>query len=87
MAGDKIYVDDGLLAFTVVRSNLESIECSVDNSGILGNRKGINLATMPPLTKPFLKRRDRDDLELAKQLNVEFVTVSCVRNVSDLEEI
>lgn len=87
LAGDKIYVDDGLLAFTVIRSNLESIECSVDNSGDLGNRKGINLATAPPLSKPFLKRRDKDDLQLARELDVEFVTVSCVRNVSDLEEI
>ena len=87
MAGDKIFVDDGLLAFAVVKSNLESIECSVDNSGILGNRKGINLATAPPLTKPFLKRRDREDLKLAKELEVEFVTVSCVRNAGDLEEI
>lgn len=87
LAGDKIYVDDGLLSFTVIRCNLESIECSIDNSGVMGNRKGINLATAPPLTKPFLKRRDREDLELAKKLSVEFVTVSCVRNVSDLEEI
>lgn len=87
MAGDKIYVDDGLLAFTVLRSNLESIECVVDNSGILGNRKGINLGTALPTNKPFLKRRDREDLELAKALDVEFVTVSCVRNAGDLEEI
>lgn len=71
----------------MIRSNLQSIECTVDNSGILGNRKGINLATAPPLSKPFLKRRDRDDLNLAKELGVEFVTVSCVRNVADLEEI
>ena len=87
MAGDKIYVDDGLLAFTVLRSNLESIECVVDNSGSLGNRKGINLGTALPPSKPFLKRLDREDLELAKELNVEFVTVSCVRNAADLEEI
>lgn len=87
LAGDKIFVDDGLLAFTVTRSNLESIECSVDNSGILGNRKGINLATAPPLTRQFLKRKDREDLELAKELGVEFVTVSCVRNAGDLDEI
>lgn len=87
LAGDKIYVDDGLLAFTVCRSNLESIECLVDNSGVLGNRKGINLATSPPLTRPFLKRKDREDLELAIELEVEFVTVSCVRNAADLDEI
>lgn len=87
LAGDKIYIDDGLLAFTVVKSNLESIECSVDNSGTLTNHKGINLATTPPPTRPFLKRRDREDLELAKELEVEFVTVSCVRNAADLEEI
>lgn len=45
------------------------------------------MVTTPPLTKPFLKRRDKDDLQLAKELGVEFVTVSCVRNAADLEEI
>lgn len=103
MAGDKIYIDDGLLSFTVLRSNLESVECVIDNSGILGNRKGINLSfssssttttTTTTTTNPtnlkkqqFLRRRDREDLELARELNVEFVTVSCVRNVQDIEEI
>lgn len=76
-----------MLAFTVTSSNLETIECSVDNSGDLGNRKGINLSPSPSYSKPFLKRKDHEDLELAKELGVEFVTVSCIRNVSDLKEI
>ena len=76
-----------MLAFTVTSSNLENIECIVDNSGDLGNRKGINLSPSPSYSKPFLKRKDHEDLELAKELGVEFVTVSCIRNVSDLKEI
>lgn len=87
LAGDKIYVDDGLLAFTVLRSNLETVECTVDNSGWLGEHKGINLSQALPYTKPFLRRRDREDLQLAVEMQVELVTVSCVRNATDIEEI
>jgi pyruvate kinase len=87
LAGDKIFVDDGLLSFTVIRSNLEGVECVADNCGVLENRKGINLVSAQPGKKPFLKRKDREDLSLARELQVEFVTVSCVRNVQDLSEI
>ena len=80
IAGDKIFVDDGLLSFTVLKSNLQSIECTVDNSGPLYPHKGINLSQSLPYVKPFLKARDRDDLEFAVKEEVEFVTVSCVRN-------
>ena len=87
LAGDKIFVDDGLLSFTVQKSNLESVECVVDNSGNLLPHKGINLSQSLPYVKPFLKACDREDLEFAVQQQVEFVTVSCVRNVADIQEI
>ncbi len=87
LAGDKIFVDDGLLGFTVQKSNLDSIECLVDNSGLLYPHKGINLFQSLPYSKPFLKARDREDLEFAVREEVEFVTVSCVRNVGDVQEI
>lgn len=87
LAGDKIFIDDGLLSFTVQKSNLQSLECIIDNSGPLYPHKGINLSQSLPYLKPFLRARDKADLEFAVIEEVELVTVSCVRNAGDVVEI
>lgn len=97
LAGDKIFIDDGLLSFTVTKSNLEWVECHVDNSGWLKNFKGINLVAgqastdtsirSKPSSGSFLRKSDREDLALAVEMDVEWVTVSCIRNAQDVQEI
>lgn len=37
--GEKIYVDDGYLSFTVLERTENGVRCRIDNSGVLGENK------------------------------------------------
>ena len=37
--GEKIYIDDGYLSFTVIERLDNGIRCRIDNSGLLGENK------------------------------------------------
>ena len=41
--GDSIMVDDGLLSFRVIELGFDWVKCRLENSGRLGETKGINL--------------------------------------------
>ena len=41
--GDTVLIDDGLIAMTVQETTDTDVVCKVDNGGMLGERKGINL--------------------------------------------
>ncbi|KAJ3014748.1 hypothetical protein HKX48_004986 [Thoreauomyces humboldtii] len=85
--GDKMYVDDGLLSFTVVERLEDSIRCKVDNSGILGESKGINFPSHVINDLPALSAKDKTDIAYAMSEEVDFISVSCIRDVDDVEEV
>ena len=85
--GDKIYVDDGLLGFTVVSANENAVECVVDNSGMLGENKGINLPGRLTDFLPAVSSKDFDDIRFGLQQRVDFLAVSCVRSEHDVMEV
>lgn len=85
--GDKIYIDDGILSFTVVERFQDRVKCIVDNDGILGENKGINFPTHIIRELPAVSEKDKADIELALNLNVDFVSISCVRSIEDIEEV
>ena len=64
--GDNIYVDDGLLSFTVdsIDEQLNQVHCTVDNSGFLGENKGINLPGYLPEDLPALREKDIEDIKV-----------------------
>ena len=45
--GTKILIDDGLIELTVVGKSETEIQCVVDNGGVLGQRKGVNVPGVP----------------------------------------
>ncbi|KAI8816277.1 pyruvate kinase [Fimicolochytrium jonesii] len=85
--GDKIYIDDGLLSFTVLERLADSIRCKVDNSGILGESKGINFPGAFINELPAISEKDKTDIAFALDQDVDFISVSCIRNVEDVEEL
>ncbi|KAI8909911.1 pyruvate kinase [Powellomyces hirtus] len=85
--GDKIYIDDGLLSFTVVERLEDSIRCKVDNSGILGESKGINFPSNVINDLPAVSEKDKGDIAYAMKEQVDFISVSCIRNIEDVEEV
>lgn len=75
--GAKILFDDGLIEMTVTGSTDAEIECTVENSGTLGSKKGVNV----PGTKtdmPALNEKDKADLLFGIEQDVDFYAVSFV---------
>ncbi|KAJ3320850.1 hypothetical protein HDU76_000204 [Blyttiomyces sp. JEL0837] len=85
--GDKMYVDDGLLSFTVVERMDGAIRCKVDNSGYLGENKGINFPSYIIEELPTVSAKDSADINFAIDEGVDFLSVSCIRNIEDVEEV
>ncbi|KAJ3109099.1 hypothetical protein HDU97_009217 [Phlyctochytrium planicorne] len=85
--GDKMYVDDGLLSFTVLERLDNAIRCRVDNSGYLGENKGINFPSYVIEELPAVSAKDAADISFAISQGVDFLSVSCIRTIEDIEEV
>lgn len=60
--------------------------CVVENSGLLHEDKGVNLPMR--VSRNFrITKEDTRDLDFALANNVDYVSVGCIRDVSDVEEI
>ena len=83
--GQRILVDDGKVEFRVKDIQQDVVVAEALNNGLLLSRKGVNLPGVH-LSVPSLTEKDRDDLEFALDLGVDFVALSFVRRPEDLEE-
>lgn len=84
--GDRILLDDGLIALRVLSLEGPDIVCEVENSGNLGQRKSVNLpGTAVPL--PALTEQDEADLLFGIEQGVDFVAASFVRGAEGVAEI
>jgi len=84
-AGDVLLLNDGLITLIVDRIDGTRIHTKVVNGGILSDHKGINLQG-GGLSAPALTDVDRDNINLAAELNMDFLAVSFVRSGADIEE-
>jgi pyruvate kinase len=83
--GTSLLLDDGKLRFEVKECCSEYAEVKVIVGGQLSNRKGVNVPdVMLPI--PALTEKDRRDLDFALKLGVDWVALSFVQNVEDVEE-
>ncbi|USZ70201.1 pyruvate kinase [Natronosalvus halobius] len=84
--GDHILLDDGLIETTVTGVDGEAVLARVETGGELGGRKGVNLPGVA-LDLDVVTEKDRRDLELAAEKDVDFVAASFVRNADDVYEV
>ena len=84
--GDVVLVDNGQIRMKVLTKHKNSVECEVLTPGKLGSRRHINLpgvkVNLPPLTA-----KDLADLEVGRELQVDYVALSFVRETKDIEEL
>ena len=81
--GDAILIDDGLLELRVRAIDGADILCAVENSGVLGGRKGINIPGVP-INIEAVTEKDRADIEFGAQQGLELVAMSFVRSAADV---
>jgi pyruvate kinase len=85
--GDQILVDDGLISFTVLQIHEDgSVQCRVDNSGNVGETKGVNLPGIV-VDLPAVTEKDKDDIAFGVRHNVDLIAASFIRKAEDVETI
>ncbi|MFT7596733.1 MAG: pyruvate kinase [Paracoccaceae bacterium] len=83
--GANLLVNDGKIRLKVVTCGPDFAECTVVTGGTISNRKGVNVPdVMLPLAA--LSEKDRDDLEFACQLGVDWLALSFVQRAEDVTE-
>ena len=86
--GSEILIDDGLLSLTCIKTDPATgdVTCVVNNDGMLGETKGINLPGAA-VDLPALTEKDKADLQFGCQQQVDMVAASFIRKASDVVSI
>lgn len=84
-----ILLDDGAVEVVVEKTDGlggQNLYCRVNNSGTLGNKKGVNMPGSKVLL-PAISDKDKQDLIWGVKNDVDFIAASFVRKASDIFEI
>jgi pyruvate kinase len=84
--GNMLLIDDGLIHMKVLESDGIKLVCEVIHGGILKDNKGINIPDVK-LTTPALTAKDREDLVIGLECDVDYVALSFVREAKDVLEL
>ncbi|MEQ9259720.1 MAG: pyruvate kinase [Roseovarius sp.] len=83
--GAALLVNDGKIRLRVTECGADFAETEVITGGTISNRKGVNV---PDVVLPLaaLSEKDREDLEFACELGVDWLALSFVQRAEDVEE-
>jgi pyruvate kinase len=84
--GSMILMDDGELELKAMTRKGNAIECIVDNDGVLGSRKSVNIPGAK-ICLPSLTQKDKAFIELAVKNDVDFIAHSFVRSKQDVLDV
>lgn len=85
-AGGQIMLDDGLISLTIDKVTDTDIICTVQNDGVIKNKKGINVPGVH-LSMPYMSQRDREDILFGVQQGFDWISASFTRCAQDILEI
>ncbi|MRX49228.1 pyruvate kinase [Paracoccus sp. S-4012] len=83
--GTQLLVNDGKVRLKVVDCGPDFADCIVTSGGVISDRKGVNV---PDVVLPLaaLSAKDREDLEFACELGVDWLALSFVQRPEDVAE-
>lgn len=84
--GDSILFDDGEIEVKVESKTEEYLNCVAQNSGFLGSRKSVNIPGVR-INLPSLTEKDKNNILLAIEYDIDFIAHSFVRNKQDILDI
>jgi pyruvate kinase len=85
-SGNIILLDDGLVGLTVKEISGNKVICTVNNTGALGENKGVNLPGVS-VNLPALSEKDINDLKFGCEQGVDFVAASFIRKADDVRAV
>ncbi len=83
--GERVLIDDGRLSLEIVAVEGKALRCRVLRGGIVSSGKGVNFPDTE-LPIPALTPSDRRTLELAREMEVEYVALSFTKGPEDVRE-
>src|SRR5207249_164852 len=84
--GSRILLNDGLLSVEVTGVDVPRVRGRVVDGGILTAHKGMNLPGVQ-VSAPALTEKDREDVQDAVKVGVDYLALSFVRRPEDIEEL
>ena len=84
-AGDELLLDDGRVEMRVDSVSKDALLCTVLIGGPLSDHKGINRRG-GGLTAPALTDKDRADIQLAAEMELDYLAASFPRDAADMQE-
>lgn len=84
--GDHVLFDDGALDMLVVESDGPILIAQVQNEGDLGSRKSVNVPG-EHIELPALTEKDKSNILLAIEEDIDFIAHSFVRSAADVLEV
>ncbi|WP_129727811.1 MULTISPECIES: pyruvate kinase [Bacillaceae] len=84
--GSRILIDDGLIELEVIGKANGEIRTKVLNSGLVKNKKGVNVPNVS-IKLPGITEKDVQDILFGVEQGVDFIAASFVRKASDVLEI
>ncbi|UVE18678.1 pyruvate kinase [Pseudomonas sp. LS44] len=82
--GDELLLDDGRVVMRVEATTADELHCVVLIGGPLSDHKGINRRG-GGLTAPALTAKDKADIKLAAEMELDYLAVSFPRDAADME--
>jgi pyruvate kinase len=84
--GHRVFIDDGKVALKVIQQDEDKVVCEVILGGVLKSRKGINLPDTL-VSAPSITEYDWQCAQWAVAHNIEFLALSFVRSVDDINRL
>lgn len=84
--GNIILVDNGLIQLKVLEKHQDYLHCEVLTTGKLKSKRHINLPGVK-INLPALTDKDKQDLVIAIEEDIDFIALSFVRESADLKEL
>lgn len=81
--GSSILIDDGHIALAVLEKDDQYLYCSVENDGVIHERKSINIPSVH-VKLPALSEKDKAFIRFAAESDLDFIAHSFVRHKEDV---
>ena len=84
--GDHVLFDDGALDMQIIGINGPQVNAKVLNDGVLGSHKSVNVPGRH-IDLPALTKKDRKNIMLAIDQDIDFIAHSFVRSAADVRAV
>jgi pyruvate kinase len=84
--GSLILIDDGEIELRAFKRNGDTLECIIDNDGVLDSRKSVNVPSVK-IKLPAVTEKDKLFIEMAVRNDVDFIAHSFVRSKQDVLDV